>query len=243
MGHHDKEKSTEGTEHHQSGSSSGLVAQRRKELIAAKPLGLGGIAPKPTPAIKHNDVAQKRPEGELTHLTKSRPLFKQHRPPTRIPLKARRELGDFTSLLNKTILDATTKYKEYYLYGINTLEPNGWFSWWRHGRYGQNKAEEVCGQVQKYDTTEAIMASMELLFSDPYTQYDHHSYATHLLREFDKLLERHSLPGCKPPEGGNYTKESWFVVATQLQKLIPPLNTSEDSHDEGQNHRHGMQTL
>ncbi len=220
------------------GISSGLVAQRRKALSAAKLSGLGGIAPKPTPVVTHTDVVQRKSEEGMTHPTKSRPLFKQHRPPTRLPLKMRRKQADLTTLLNKTISDATTKYQEYYLYGINTLEPNGWFSWWRHGRYGQNKAEEVNEQVQNYDTIGSIMASMDELFANPYTQYDHHSYATYILREFDELLERHSLPGCKPP----YTKESWPIIAAQLQKLMPPLKKQDDSPEEEQDSRHGRQT-
>ncbi len=232
MGQNDKGKTSVDNKHNKLGISAGLVAQRRKELIAAKLLGLGGIGSNPIPEVNYPSVVENQSEEKMRHLTKSRPMFKQHRPPSRLPRQVRHELADLTTLLNKTIADATAKYRDYYLNGVNTLEPNGWFSWWRHRMYGQNKAKEVNEQVQKYDTINCIMTRMDLLFTDPFTQYDHHSYATYLLREFDKLLKHLSLPGCKPSEGGHYDKNSWFFVAAQLQKLIPPERKQDDCHED-----------
>ncbi|CEG57747.1 hypothetical protein [Legionella fallonii] len=243
MGHNDKAKANIANEHNKLGISSGLVSQRRNELSVAKILvGLGARTPNVSPVVHHTDEGQKKSATELTHLTKSRPMFTQHRPPSRQPRHGRHYQTDLIILLNRAISDATANYRDYYLNGVNTLQPNGWFSWWRHGVYGQNKAAEVNEHIQKYDSISSIMTHMNLFFQDPYTQYDNHSYATYLLHEFNKLLEHFSLPGCKPPAGEYYDKSSWPFVAKQLQQLMPAVNEQDNSHEDEKANCHGIKT-
>ncbi|CAM2952883.1 Uncharacterised protein [Legionella steigerwaltii] len=205
------------------GIPTGLVAQRRAELIAAKKLSdSGAMAPANTTP--------------LTHLTKSRPKF-EHRKPSLKRRKANALTHDFfkkneqkpcestdmnstvdsLQVLKKSIADAWTAYNKYYEQGINTLKPNGWFSWWRHGIDGQKKAESVKDKALSSDNPDIIMQQMEQFFEDPYTRFENHSFASYLFVEFNRLLQNHEY---KPQEGIIYDKKYWHTIAEQLRPLL-----------------------
>ncbi|MCL9684931.1 hypothetical protein [Legionella maioricensis] len=217
------------------GISKGAVAQRRAELIAAKFSGYAGIMPNKVPVVKPLAGTPIESGKALSHPTRSRPVF-SHRPPsrrkdTRVHFFAEKvensnELtspplaANLAGLLKKAISDAERCYREHYQNGSCSRQPNGWFSWWRHGAAGQEKAGEVCVTAQEEDTCDSLLDKMRLFFDSPETRYNNHSFASYLLDELDKLLHHFSLPGCKVEEGA-YDKDSWFAVAVQLGKIVP----------------------
>ncbi len=235
MGHHNK-TTTSKNDTHKLGIPEGVVAQRRAELIAAKFSGYAAM-PKEAPAVKHSKDTQIE-SGKLSHLTKSRPAI-SHRPPSRQPRKLNNAKDYFftektedksesihllptnlTSLIKKAISAAESCYREHYQKGTHPRQPNGWFSWWRHGAAGQEKAEEICVTAQDEDTCGSLLDKMHLFFNSPETRFNNHSFASYLLDELDKLLHQLSLSGCKI-EGASYDKDTWLAVAVQLEKVVP----------------------
>ncbi|KTD42201.1 hypothetical protein [Legionella parisiensis] len=235
------------------GIPKGLVAQRRKELIAAKERSrlkaaslntthlinltpLYSITPD-TKAVSNDPIplnatainALPSTKESLTHLTKSRPKIEHRNPSQRKSNSLAHDLfknneshlgdttdldlnGDWLNVLKKTIVGAWTAYKQYYELGINTRQPNGWFSWWRHGDGGQKKAETLKNKAEASVDLEMIMQQMEGFFEDSSTRYENHSFASYLFEEFNRLLQ-------KPHEGTTYSKEHWFVIAEQLRLM------------------------
>ncbi|WP_392537290.1 hypothetical protein [Legionella sp. 227] len=202
---------------------TGLVAQKRAELIAAKERSsLKALAPMNT--------------NPLTHLTKSRPKF-EHRKPSPKRRKANGLALDFfkkneqkagesadmdlttdsLKVLKKSIEDAWTAYNKYYELGVNTGQPNGWFSWWRHGVDGQKKAKSVKNAALASDNPDVVMKQMELFFEDPNTRFENHSFASYLFAEFNRLLHGQEY---KLQAGIIYDKKYWYTIAEQLRPLL-----------------------
>ncbi|MCW8410486.1 hypothetical protein OQJ13_16015 [Legionella sp. PATHC035] len=202
---------------------TGLVAQKRAELIAAKEQSsLRALAPvDATP---------------LTHLTKSRPKF-EHRKPSPKRRKANQLALDFLKkneqipsespdrdsttdslkVLKKSIEDAWIAYNKYYELGVNTGQPNGWFSWWRHGVHGQKKAQSVKSAALASDNPDVIMQLMERFFEDPNTRFENHSFASYLFNEFNRLLQGDEY---KLQAGKTYDSNYWYTIAEQLRSLL-----------------------
>lgn len=219
------------------GIPTGLVAQKRAELIAAKEQSsLRAMAPVNTTP--------------LTHLTRSRPKFEHRKPsPKRRKVnqlaldflkKNEQKPGespdrDFTTdslkVLKKSIEDAWTAYNQYYELGVNTGQPNGWFSWWRHGVDGQKKAQSVKNAALASDNPDVIMQQMELFFEDPNTRFENHSFASYLYAEFNRLLQGQEY---KLQAEKIYDKKYWYTIAEQLRPLLTKEEYEHSSYTTGQ---------
>ncbi|MCE0722930.1 MULTISPECIES: hypothetical protein [Legionella] len=254
MGKKDKQK-TSIEKGNNFGIPTGLVAQRRAELIAAKersrlsaislnttyldtiPLNANGIPHNPPIPLNPTSINAIPPgKASLTHVTKSRPKI-EHRNPSRPQRKSNSFPQDFfkknepkhsesidadltkdwLNVLKKTIGNAQIAYKKYYELGINTRQPNGWFSWWRHGPDGQKKAELVKAEAEASPNIDAIMQQMQRFFEDPDTRCENHSFASYLFAEFNCLVQGDEY---KPQEETIYDKEYWYTVAKQLRLLM-----------------------
>ncbi|HHT0605260.1 TPA: hypothetical protein ACTXXA_002691 [Legionella anisa] len=256
MGKKDKQN-TSSKEGNNFGIPTGLVAQRRAELIAAKerdrlsatsldttqlnatplyiiPPDANAVSHTPPPLNTTPINALPPSKASLTHLTKSRPKIEHRNPSQRQSNSLTHDFfknnepkhgeamdlglnGDWLNVLKKTICRAWIAYKEYYELGINTRQPNGWFSWWRHRDEGQKKAEAIKNQAEASDNPEMIMQQMEGFFEDSYTRYENHSFASYLFEEFDRLLQGDKY---KPLEGTIHGKEYWYIIAEQLRLLM-----------------------
>ncbi|BCA96584.1 hypothetical protein TUM19329_29450 [Legionella antarctica] len=223
----------------QLGIPKGLVAQRRADLIAAKFSGYAAVKSDEMSVVTRSESTQSDSRRTLNHLTKERPAV-PHKPPSRRPrklnetreffftekLENRNEVNDsplttsLATLLKNAISVALSCYREHYQNGTHPRQPNGWFSLWRHGAVGQEKAKEVCVTIQEQETCNTLLDKLHFFFNSPGTRYENHSFASYLLDELDKLLHHISLPGCKV-EGTSYDKNSWLVVAAQLEKVVP----------------------
>ncbi|WP_454780460.1 hypothetical protein [Legionella sp. WA2022007384] len=218
---------------------TGLVAQRRAELIAAKEqLRLKEMASINTDENNTNPRM-------LTHLTKFRPQIK-HKKPSRSQrnstsmhdfFKTNEQIADeatdmdvtvdWLKELKNTISDAWVAYSNYYKLGINNRQPNGWFSWWRHSDDGQKRAERINDEALASEDTNKIMIQMERFFEEPSTRYENHSFASYLFEKFDRLLERHEY---KPQPEIIYDKNYWHTIAAQLHLL---MTKEEFNHNSG----------
>ncbi|KTD72636.1 hypothetical protein [Legionella tucsonensis] len=206
--------------------------------------------PPDTNAISHNPIplnttlintAPSR-KSSLTHLTKIRPKIEHRNPSKRKSNSLSHDFfkknepngeatdldlnGDWLNTLKKTISGAWTTYKKYYEQGINTRQPNGWFSWWRHGDEGQKKAETIKNKAEASDYPEMIMLQMDNFFAAPSTRYENHSFASYLFEEFNRLLQGDKY---KPQEGTTYGKEYWYVIAEQLRLLMAKEECEQSS--------------
>lgn len=226
----------------QLGIPEGIVEQRRAELIAAR-LVLNTALP---PVPDSNEISVNPPGTSeeiipgkaLNHMTRSRPVF-NHRPPSRRSPKlfdtenAGEDISekknesvhpipeiDLVALIKKTILDAQTLYRNYYFLGTDSRQTPGFFTWWRHGKGGQLKADEFYLQIQNIDTIEMLLVEITAFFFDPLTHYNNHSFAPYLLDEFNKLAAQFLLPGYTLALGEAYDHNSWTVIAAQLKQLI-----------------------
>ncbi|PWY55000.1 hypothetical protein DGG96_13885 [Legionella qingyii] len=208
----------------------GLVAQRRAQLIAAREQSRLTSVTFIDPDTNNTHTKP------LSHLTKSRPQIK-HKNPSRTRRKLNASSHDFLKKneqitgcatdinltvdwlkeLKNTISGAWIAYSNYYKLGINTRQPNGWFSWWRHTEDGQIRAEKINNEAEASDNTDIIMKQMEQFFEDPSTRYENHSFATYLFEQFNRLLERHEY---KPRQGIIYDKNYWHTIAEQLHRLM-----------------------
>ncbi|MCW8444460.1 hypothetical protein OQJ05_10395 [Fluoribacter gormanii] len=209
---------------------TGLVAQRRAELIAAREQS------RLRSMIFVDTNTNNTHTKPLTHLTKSRPQI-EHKKPSRTRRKPNASSHDFLKKneqltagttdinlavdwlkeLKNTISDAWIAYNNYYKLGINTRQPNGWFSWWRHTDDGQKRAEKINDEAKASDNADKIMQQMERFFEDPSTRYENHSFASYLLEQFNRLLERYEG---KPRPGIIYNKNYWQTIAEQLHLLM-----------------------
>ncbi|QMT59478.1 hypothetical protein [Legionella sp. PC997] len=212
---------------------TGLVAQRRAELIAAREqsrlkemasIDTDNLNPKPLshltksrPQIGHKKPSRRRKTSESTS-----DFFKQNE---QISSKVReiKVPVDWLNALKTTISDAWVAYNNYYKLGINTRQANGWFSWWRHTEDGQKRAERINKEAQASDDPHKIMEQLGLFFEAPFTRYENHSFATYLFEEFNKLLERHEQ---KPRESVVFDNNYWHKISEQLHLLM----AKEDYH-------------
>lgn len=209
----------------------GIVARRREELIAAKLAAL--VATPESQQVKPLGIEERESVTRLNHLTESRPII-PHRPPTRRHhrefLSAQNPQAEITNpaqevallpLLKNAISFAENAYREQYQQGTNHRKAPGWFSYWRHGDDGQQRAGDIFVSVEKSDTAESILHELDVFFNDPLTRYNNNSFASYLLDELNKLVQSLSFRGCNLSDGEPYNSNSWKVVAEQLIKLVP----------------------
>ncbi|KTD17854.1 hypothetical protein [Legionella jordanis] len=207
----------------------GIVAKGHQQLSH---LNFATFGPKNT----DKKLADKKSEllstvnHKLSHLTKSRPR-PSHRPPSRPKCKeglglcsffqvktmAEHSGGDFEKILKRAVLDARHKYHGHYQTRQNPRQENGWFTWWRHGVEGQNKAKKLYMDIES-KTSSAIIAALHEFFSYPTTQYNHHSFSSYLLDELHFILNHqdqglHSVPG-------HYSLDSWVLCREQLLLIL-----------------------
>ncbi|KTD17592.1 hypothetical protein [Legionella jordanis] len=93
--------------------------------------------------------------------------------------------------LRTAVANAQENYEKWYKKDNscrNDRGPNGFFSWFRHGKTGQQFAAAFKNEVNTADKISAIASINEFLLA-PKTAYHRHSFASFLLDELTKLKE------------------------------------------------------
>lgn len=185
----------------------------------------------------------------LTHLTNDRPKIK-HRPPSsfsytnsastlfsssedekkeeELPIsiadhEKKTEDKPYTSIwtdLITALSRAVNNYTKKRMEGTTPSEAYGWFSWLRHGKAGEDKANDLNSEVQDTITVESLLNVLHLFFADSDTRYKNHSLASYVVDELNKLLIQYALKPFVLKLGAQYDINSWFHIKNQLSQLI-----------------------
>jgi hypothetical protein len=97
--------------------------------------------------------------------------------------------------LNQKIItaleQAQQKYAKWYNHEQQYRGANGFFSWARHGSYGQARALTLTKQIKDCTEAQAMMDSINKFLTDSKTRYHRHSFSSFLL---DELTQIESTP-------------------------------------------------
>ncbi|STY28568.1 Uncharacterised protein [Legionella wadsworthii] len=225
MGKNNKQIVSNGDNHH-FGIPEGLVSRRKDEVIAQKKMA--NLKATNTNNTHCPTPNQAKP---LTHLTKSRPKIAHRKPSRALHHLSTSEAGFFSKIekmvhessnpewlkvIQCCISEAWRHYKNYYVRGINTRQPNGWLSWWRHGNEGQERAEIFKKEVEAINNLDQLMKYIGLFFEDPDIRFENHSFASYLFEEFNRLLRG---PEYQFKEDTIYCKNDWYQISEQLKMM------------------------
>ena len=79
---------------------------------------------------------------------------------------------------------------------------NGWFTWFRHGQHGRNKAKELAAKVNACKFREEVQEVIETFLTDKNTRFNNHSLASFIIDELQSLkviwLDLRLYPKYKP---------------------------------------------
>ncbi len=93
--------------------------------------------------------------------------------------------------LKTAVTTAKNRYMEWY----NSQQPhrgaNGFFSWLRHGAYGQNRAKALHQDISIEQESRSIIVKINEFLTDENTRYHRHSFASFLL---DELITIQNAP-------------------------------------------------
>ncbi|WED42036.1 PP2C family serine/threonine-protein phosphatase [Legionella cardiaca] len=122
--------------------------------------------------------------------------------------------------LKKAVEDAQQKYKAHYEDNNknNRGFANGFFSWLRHGKYGQVRAENFKTDIDSCDSANKIIGNLNNFLTAKETRYHRHSFSSYLLDEFSKVLKINDYPS-PVPSNGHYSPESAKLVVNALNHL------------------------
>lgn len=190
------------------------------------------------------EVATETKSQKLVHLTQSRATIPKRRLPSRRPHSSlasnsffnnaqiseqeKQPSLDLKKLLIQAVISAEKKYRAHYEKGNNPREENGWFSWFRHGMTGQNRAEDF---LQTIKTTEehVILKKLDELFHAPYTKYNNHSFSSYLLDELKCILEKYKLVTRDLNLNKQYELSSWIEMKEKLKTYLPTESLKNDN--------------
>lgn len=228
----------------------GLVAKRKAELLLAKleeSLKLQESINRESESHTKEESSES-PKPRLTHPTSDRPKIK-HRPPSsfsytnsastlfsssedekkeELPIsiaehEKKTEDKPSTSIwtdLITALSRAVNNYTKKRMEGTTPSESYGWFSWLRHGKAGEDKANDLNSEVQDTITVESLLNVLHLFFADSDTRYKNHSLASYVVDELNKLLVQHALKPFVLKLGTQYDINSWLHIKNQLSQLI-----------------------
>lgn len=160
----------------------------------------------------------------LQHLTRYRPRD----PRRRLPSRNKRRFfcsgnsfvfkeGDFKDVLLQALKDYKNQSKE----GDTTSRDPGWFSTWRHGSYGQDKAEAMEEKLKKVNSLQEVIGELDEFFTDRSTRFHNHSLASYLLDALNSALENKAQSSFRPGSGEHCSQLSWCSIKKQLEKDLP----------------------
>ena len=173
-------------------------------------------------------MKEKQTAKPLVHHNRGRPIPTGRRLPTRyqhtslfpISQEIKTEVGEVAIKLVTLLKTAVTLAADNYQSQLPRGEAWGWFSGRRHGAEGQDRAEIFCAEVRKLESETTVWLSLQNFFDRSDVKYNHHSFASYLLDEFNNLLEKNSFPSNKPEAGKHYDYNSWLQIKDELTKLI-----------------------
>lgn len=87
--------------------------------------------------------------------------------------------------IREAVSRAAKNYQSWYQ-GTGSVcyrKKNGYFTWFRHGKYGQARAQDIAVAVSQANTVEAAQMVVLNFLQDPSTRYHVHSFASFLLDE------------------------------------------------------------
>lgn len=104
--------------------------------------------------------------------------------------------------IDNAVTAAVNKYKRWYNGEQTHRGENGFFSWFRHGRDGQQRAQQLKTDVENAGTDEDKIQLINPLLTYTATRYHRHSLSSFLL---DELKDLKDLPweGLKPDDESN----------------------------------------
>ncbi|KTD21893.1 hypothetical protein [Legionella londiniensis] len=123
--------------------------------------------------------------------------------------------------LKKAVAGAQTKYASWYAGQSDAKRGNhGFFTWARHGRYGQNRACELKNKIEGLEKLGVAIGEIQSFLTDSKTRYHRHSFASFLL---DELTKHDGLPwhAINKNSGKKYNKND-----------LLNLNIRQDIEDE-----------
>lgn len=168
--------------------------------------------------LSENDTEEKN-SNKFNYLTKSRPSRSKLHKPTLLPspmfFSENDDKNVFAGLLKQAISKADNVYHEKIL-----REPKGWLTDWRHGKAGLDRAEIFSSELQKVTSVATIMIKLNEFFERPDVKYNHNSFPPFLLDTLNELVEKYSLPSCRPKPHKHYNADFWPPIAKQLRKII-----------------------
>ena len=121
--------------------------------------------------------------------------------------------------LKTAVISAQKNYAEWYL-DSNLYPhrgPNGFFSWARHGAYGQNRAGKLMESVKGIHDEQSVTSAINDYLRDDKTRYHRHSFASFLLDELKNIKGQSWFGFACVPSSNLYDK----------QKVIGCLNSLE----------------
>lgn len=87
----------------------------------------------------------------------------------------------------KAVNIATQKYNEWYKGKHSHRGANGFFSWARHGAYGQQRAETLKNELSTVQDRQGAVVQINAFLTDSQTRYHRHSLASFLLDELQQI--------------------------------------------------------
>lgn len=94
-----------------------------------------------------------------------------------------------TALIQEAVNRAVTKYQEWYKNEHNHRGLNGFFSWFRHGKDGQDRAKSLYNDILNSTFEEDAITKINSLLTKQSTRYHRHSLASFLLDELTPLKD------------------------------------------------------
>lgn len=123
----------------------------------------------------------------------------------------------------KAAVDAAqTNYAAWYE-GLSHRGANGFFSWMRHGSYGQNRARMFNLEILRTTSDESAIALVKNLLTDSKTRYNRHSFASFLLDTLNTISDSPWSALSLAPASGMYDKNR---VIAHLTPVVPPCSST-----------------
>lgn len=117
--------------------------------------------------------------------------------------------------VQQAVKQAKANYKDWYQHGYtlrNSADSqrgrlaNGFFTWARHGSYGQRRAADFSKEIQNADNSNEAIRQINKHLTQTGTRYHRHSFASFLLDEL-KGIDNSPWQSITPDKNGKYQKE------------------------------------
>lgn len=123
--------------------------------------------------------------------------------------------------LKQAISFAQAKYKIHFENNdIHARGKMGLFSTLRHGKDGQNKAEQFKNDAKSLDSLDDMIKHVDKLLTASNTRFHRHSFSSYLFDELSKVLIINQEVGITPNAGRHYdSKTTWSNAKTQFEHM------------------------